>query len=110
MDTHTRFNGLEGYDCLAGGGQMGALMRAGDWAATRLGPVDRWPQNLKTAVRIMLTARQAMFIWWGDELINLYNDAHLAILGGKHPDALGQPASQVWREIWDHVGPRAESA
>ena len=51
-----------------------------------------------------------MFVWWGDQLINLYNDAYKAIVGGKHPRALGQPASVVWREIWDQVGPRARSA
>jgi hypothetical protein len=51
-----------------------------------------------------------MFVWWGEELINLYNDAYKSIVGGKHPKALGQPASDVWQEIWDQVGPRAESA
>lgn len=61
-------------------------MRALDWSATPLGPPERWPQSLKTAVRIMLTSRQAMFVWWGEELINLYNDAYKAIVGGKHPD------------------------
>ncbi|MEH2290485.1 ATP-binding protein [Nostoc sp.] len=95
---------------LIGGGEMGARMREYDWSKTPLGPTQQWPQSLKTAVRIMLTSRQAMFVWWGDELINLYNDAYKAIIGGKHPEALGQPASYVWREIWDQVGPRAESA
>ena len=61
-------------------------------------------------MRIILTSRQPMFVWWGDELINLYNDAYKAIVGGKHPEALGQPASVVWREIWDQVGPRAAAA
>jgi PAS domain S-box-containing protein len=51
-----------------------------------------------------------MFVWWGNELINLYNDAYRSILGGKHPTALGQPAKVVWREIWDQIAPRAESA
>ncbi|MEH1821827.1 MAG: ATP-binding protein [Nostoc sp.] len=95
---------------LLGGGEMGARMRELDWSKTSLGPTQHWPQSLKTAVRIMLTSRQAMFVWWGKELINLYNDAYKAIIGGKHPEALGQPASYVWREIWDQVGPRAESA
>ncbi|MHC5734748.1 ATP-binding protein [Nostoc sp.] len=95
---------------LLGGGEMGARMREWDWSKTSLGPTQQWPQSLKTAVRIMLTSRQAMFVWWGEELINLYNDAYKAIIGGKHPEALGQPASYVWREIWDQVGPRAESA
>ncbi|MEH2443487.1 ATP-binding protein [Nostoc sp.] len=95
---------------LLGGGEMGARMRERDWSKTSLGPTQQWPQSLKTAVRIMLTCRQAMFVWWGEELINLYNDAYKAIIGGKHPEALGQPAFDVWREIWDQVGPRAESA
>jgi signal transduction histidine kinase len=51
-----------------------------------------------------------MFIWWGHDLINLYNDPYRSILGGKHPAALGKPASVVWQEIWDQVGPRAHSA
>lgn len=85
-------------------------MRQRDWSLTPLGPAERWPQALKTAVRIMLTSRQAMFVWWGDELINLYNDAYRSIVGGKHPQALGQPASVVWREIWDQVAPRAKRA
>ncbi|MBN3891488.1 MAG: response regulator [Nostoc sp. JL31] len=95
---------------LIGGGEMGARMREKDWSKTSLGPTQHWPQSLKTAVRIMLTSRQPMFVWWGEELINLYNDAYKTIIGGKHPEALGQPASYVWREIWDQVGPRAESA
>ncbi|WP_437297262.1 ATP-binding protein [Sorangium sp. So ce426] len=95
---------------LAGGGEMGARMRAIDWSKTPLGPVSSWPQSLKTCVRIVLTSRQPMFVWWGDSLINLYNDAYRSIVGGKHPEALGQPASVVWREIWGQVGPRAASA
>jgi signal transduction histidine kinase len=91
----------------AGGGEMGARMRAIDWSKTRLGPIASWPQSLKTCVRIVLTSRQPMFVWWGDSLINLYNDAYKSIVGGKHPAALGQPASIVWREIWDEIGPRA---
>src|SRR5579875_1616389 len=97
-------------ELFAGGGELGELMRAKDWSRTALGPPEDWPQSLKTCVRIVLTSRQPMFVWWGDELINLYNDAYKAIVGGKHPDALGQPAEVVWREIWDQVGPRAETA
>jgi PAS domain S-box-containing protein len=93
-----------------GGGELGALMAEMDWANTPLGPVRNWPQNLKTCIRIVLTSRQPMFVWWGDELINLYNDAYKTIVGGKHPQALGQPAQVVWKEIWDQVGPRAELA
>ncbi|MBD2448952.1 response regulator [Nostoc sp. FACHB-152] len=93
-----------------GDSEMAALMRMHDWSQTSLGAVETWSQSLKTSVRIMLTSRQAMFVWWGDDLINLYNDAYRAILGGKHPQALGQKAAVVWQEIWDQVGPRAQSA
>ena len=93
----------------SGGGEMGKRMRAYDWAGSSLGDVQHWPQSLKTCVRIILTSRQPMFVWWGKELINLYNDAYIAIAGGKHPAVLGMPASEVWREIWHQIGPRAET-
>jgi signal transduction histidine kinase len=81
-------------------------MRALDWSKTPLGPVESWPESLRTCVRVILTSRQPMFVWWGDQLINLYNDAYKQIVGGKHPAALGQPASVVWREIWSEVSVR----
>jgi signal transduction histidine kinase/DNA-binding response OmpR family regulator len=95
---------------LAGGGEMGALIRAHDWRATPLGPPQGWPQSLKTAVRIMLTSRQPIWIGWGQELTNLYNDPYMSIIGGKHPWALGRPASEVWSEIWSHIGPMLATA
>ncbi len=85
-------------------------MRARDWAATPLGPAHAWPQSLKTAVGIMLTSRQPIWIGWGKELIYLYNDPYKSIIGGRHPWALGRPVSQVWREIWNEIGPMLESA
>src|SRR3569833_2845404 len=98
------------FDVFAGGGELGERMRAIDWASTSLGPVETWPQSLRTCVRIILTSSQPMFVWWGDELITLYNDAYCSILAGKHPSALGKPAAEVWREIWGAVGPRAQRA
>lgn len=94
----------------SGGGELGERMRQMDWSRTPLGPVEHWPQSLRTCIRIILTSRQPMFVWWGDDLINLYNDPYKSIVGGKHPQALGQPARVVWREIWDQIRPRAESA
>ena len=95
---------------LAGGGELGARMRAYDWAGTSLGPAEQWPRSLKTAVRIMLTSRQPIWIGWGRELIYLYNDPYKSIIGGKHPWALGRPASEVWREIWSDIGPMLATA
>src|SRR5690606_10328938 len=95
---------------LTGGGEMGAHIRAFDWAETPLGPIDQWPQSLKTAVRIMLTSRQPFWIGWGEQLHYLYNDPYKSIIGGKHPHALGQPTSVVWREIWEVIAPMLTTA
>lgn len=95
---------------LAGGGELGALIRAFDWSRTSLGPPESWPQSLKTAVRIMLTSRQSIWIGWGEDLVYLYNNPHKAILGGKHPHALGRPTSSMWQEIWRDIGPMLSTA
>lgn len=96
------------YPFLAGGGETGALIRNYPWEKTSIGPVDGWPQSLKICLRIILTSSQPMFVWWGPELINFYNDAYRAIVGGKHPACLGQPAHTVWTEIWDTIAPRVD--
>ena len=95
---------------LTGGGELGSLMRAHDWASTPLGPPEGWPQSLKTAVRIMLTSRQPIWIGWGEDLIYLYNDPYKSIIGGKHPQALGQPTRVVWDEIWSDIEPLLATA
>lgn len=89
---------------------MGALLRAFPWGETPLGPPEQWPQALKTAIRIMLTSRQPIWIGWGADLIFFYNDAYKSIIGGKHPWALGRPTSEVWREIWRDIGPMLATA
>jgi PAS domain S-box-containing protein len=81
-------------------------MRDMDWSRTKLGPVETWPQSLRTAVGIMLSSRYAMFVWWGRDLVNLYNNSYRPFLGKKHPGAVGQSARDVWAEIWDLIGPR----
>jgi PAS domain S-box-containing protein len=90
---------------LAGGGEMGALMRARDWAQTPLGPPIAWPQSLRTSVSTCLNCAFPILLWWGPELVLLYNDEYAPILGEKHPWALGQPGSVCWAEIWDVIGP-----
>jgi PAS domain S-box-containing protein len=102
--------GVELERIFPGDSQMARRIRSFDWSLTELGPPEPWPQNLKTCVRIILASRQPMFVWWGERLINLYNDGYAAFLYAKHPAALGGPASAVWPEIWDQVGPRVESA
>src|SRR6195952_87268 len=96
-------------DFLAGGGEMGALTRAHDWAASPLGPPESWPQSLRTALRILLNTNHPMFIWWGDDLIQFYNDAYRQTMGPeRHPSALGQRGRACWQESWDIIGPQIE--
>jgi PAS domain S-box-containing protein len=92
-------------DALSGGGKTGALIRALDWSKTPLGPVDSWPQSLKTSVSICLNSRFPVLIWWGPELVKIYNDAYVELIGSKHPWALGSPGIKVWPEIWDTIEP-----
>ncbi|MDB5441017.1 MAG: sensor hybrid histidine kinase [Caulobacteraceae bacterium] len=94
---------------LAGGGDMGALVRAHDWSASSLGAPETWPQGLKTAARLLLSTEHPMFIWWRPDLIQLYNDAYRTSIGPeRHPQALGDRGRECWAEIWDIIGPQIE--
>lgn len=92
---------------LQGGGEMGKLIRSYDWSQTSLGLPDQWPESLRVSTSILLNSQFPMFVWWGPEMITLYNDAYRIILGEKHPYALGHCGPDVWAEIWDVVGPLA---
>ncbi|MBC3792742.1 PAS domain-containing sensor histidine kinase [Spirosoma utsteinense] len=95
------------YPFLAGQGEMAALIRRFDWATTSLGTPDGWPQSLRTMVSVILNSKFPMFLWWGPDLIQFYNDAYRPSLGtsGKHPSALGQPGEQTWPESWSTIKP-----
>ena len=90
--------------------EIGRDLSAVDWMSTPLGPVEGWPQSLRTAVNILLSSRFSMWMAWGPELTFFCNAAYRRdTLGRKYPWALGRPASEVWAEIWDDIGPRIES-
>ncbi len=91
---------------LHGGGEAGARMRAFDWAATRLGAAQLWPQSLKTIVRVMLDSRYAMWMLWGPDLTFFCNDAYLPTVGIKRDWVIGARSDVVWQEIWPDIGPR----
>ena len=93
---------------LFGGGEMGARMRALDWSQTPVGPIEHWPQSLKTVVRILLDSRYAMWMGWGPQFTFFCNDAYLPTVGDKQSWVLGASARDVWAEIWPDIGPRAE--
>jgi signal transduction histidine kinase len=92
-----------------GESEMAQLMRAVRWDESSLGDPESWPESLRTAVRIVLTSRFAMWMGWGSDLTFLYNDAYASMtLGAKHPWALGRPAREVWAEIWPQLEPRVD--
>ena len=91
---------------LEGGGEMGQLIREKNWNETSLGKPEEWPQSLQTIVNVMLENPFAMYIAWGEDHIQLYNDAYRPILGSsKHPMALGNPAKETFTEIWNIIKP-----
>ncbi|MCW7538064.1 ATP-binding protein [Aquabacterium sp. A7-Y] len=88
--------------------EIGRLFHEMDWSATPLGPVEVWPQSLRIAVSIALNSRFPMFVWWGSELVNIYNDAYIPVLGKRHPQAFGGRAREIWNEIWPVLGPQVD--
>lgn len=86
---------------------MGELTRSYDWASTTLGPVEQWPLSLRNTVSMILSSKFPMFLWWGPDHIQFYNDAYRPSMGteGKHPLALGQKGIECWPEIWDTIYP-----
>jgi len=95
---------------IAGGGNVGALMRAHDWSSSPLGPPETWPPSLRTVVALLLQSRFPMFVAWGSELGFLYNDSYAEILGAKHPAALGARFHDIWSEIWADISPLIDRA
>ena len=96
-------NKISGF--LSGGGEMGALIGAYNWSATPLGPVEDWPQSLRTTVSLCLHSACPMALLWGPEFLMLYNDAYRFLADGKHPQSLGARVQDVWPEAWPIIGP-----
>ncbi|MCC7091620.1 MAG: PAS domain S-box protein [Nitrosomonas sp.] len=88
-----------------GDSEMARLMRELDWSKTPLGPTQSWSAALRMMVPFLLANRFPLLLWWGSEYVSIYNDAYRPILGNKHPEALGQPVSKCWHEIWPILQP-----
>jgi PAS domain S-box-containing protein len=93
-----------------GTGEMADLTRAFDWSQTPIGPIEHWPESLLITVNTLLASRHPMFLWWGEDLVQFYNDAYRPSIGAdKHPSALGQNGIECWPEIWPIIGPQIEA-
>ena len=95
------------YNFLRGDGELAKLTRDFDWTTTPVGPIDTWPQSLRTMAGVILNSRVPMLLWWGEDMIQFYNDAYRPSFGnqGKHPGALGQRGEECWPEIWHIIKP-----
>jgi len=89
---------------LAGGGEMGALIRSMDWSATPLGPLESWPQSLRTTVSLCLSSTFPILVCWGERDIQIYNDAYRPICGDLHPKSMGGPFKEIWASALPVVG------
>jgi len=95
---------------IIGNGEMAGLVRGFDWSRTPVGPVEGWSDTLLTTVNLLLASRHPMFLWWGPELIQFYNDGYRpSIRSDKHPSALGQRGVDCWPEIWPIIGPQIDA-
>ena len=64
------------YSLFPGESELAGLMRGFSWDASPLGPPRAWPQSLRTSVAICLGSRFPILLWWGPDLVRLYNDAY----------------------------------
>jgi formate hydrogenlyase transcriptional activator len=97
-------------DFLAGGGEMGERIRLHNWAATTLGTLSEWPMPLRVAVNLCVKSQSPIIIHWGwPDPIVLYNDAFIALIGDKHPAALGSRLFESWPELRSTIEPTLES-
>jgi signal transduction histidine kinase len=95
---------------IGAGSPMRAMVQAYPWEATPLGAISVWPASLRTAVSIVLNSANPMFLWWGEQLTQIYNDAYVPCFGeGKHPQALGQAGHACWPETWSIIGPQIDA-
>jgi PAS domain S-box-containing protein len=88
-----------------GGGDLGTLCRAKDWGRTALGPVDGWPDSLRTVAGLVVATPFPMVVLWGLELVQIYNDGYRDVMGEKHPGGLGQSTRECWPEVWSFNAP-----
>jgi signal transduction histidine kinase len=86
-------------------GEMGRRIGEFDWGPTSLGGPDDWPRSLDSTIRVILGSRYPMILLWGPDLVQIYNDAYIGLIGAKHPDALGRSIRDTQAESWHAIGP-----
>ena len=93
----------------AGTHEMSRRIRSHDWSATPLGPFEQWPAALRILLGTLLEVPLPMCILWSKAGFQLYNDAHAALIGRRHPAALGAPVADTWGDVWPELIAARES-
>ena len=88
-----------------GDGEVAALIRERDWSRSPVGPIERWPGPLRTALGVCLHSTTPVAVYWGSELITLYHDVCAQFIGENHPRSLGMPARVLYADVWEEMGP-----
>ncbi|KAL8849594.1 MAG: hypothetical protein Q9221_005421 [Calogaya cf. arnoldii] len=84
--------------------------RSVDWAATKLGPVEGWSTELRSMCNLIMASPHPAAMYWGEDLVAIYNEAYILLAGEKHPSLMGQSYKSAWAEIWSEVKDVFESA
>ena len=95
---------------LSGDGETAALIRSRDWAGTPLGPIESWPQSLKTTVSLCLASNFPINIIWGAGHTQIYNEGYRIVCGDKHPASMGMDYTECWASAWPAIGRPFERA
>src|ERR1700677_1490235 len=93
------------HQMILGKSQLARLGRAFLLCSTPLGRIENWSENLLCSVNLMLACAFPSLVFWGRELVQLYNDAFIPLLAERHPSGLGQTARECWSDAWQIVGP-----
>ncbi|HEV8335787.1 MAG TPA: ATP-binding protein [Candidatus Polarisedimenticolia bacterium] len=89
---------------LVGGGEMAKTIKAKDWSKTPLGPMDSWPQSLRTTVSLVQASNSPISLAWGPGHVQIYNDGYWPICGAKHPASMGQDFRECWASAFPVIG------
>ena len=92
-----------------GDSEMAELIRSYDWGATSIGPIESWPESLRSAVNLMLGCGFPTSIWWGGDGLQFYNDGYRPLMSDKHPAGLGELAKECWKEAWYLIAAQVQS-
>lgn len=95
---------------LLGGGEMAKVVRSKDWSGTALGPIEAWPQSLRTIVNLAQASNFPIALAWGAGNTQIYNDGYWPICGAKHPSSMGQDFRECWASAWPQIGEAYASA